>query len=375
MKKKVLVLLIAALCLMCGCSKKEAEPAEAATPAKEEEVVEVETEEAAVEENVAIGNPWVSCSEPEIFEKLGLSMYAPGGAADVSCQMNESDGLAEMTFKYGEPELEYTFRTKKCKDFEDISGLYYEWDVVDELQVGWCDGETRRAITESETVDSCLWFDKDIEIMYSLSTAAADLDGFDITAIVYQIFLPEDESEVFMPANFLEANVQKDIFESYDEIISLLDKGNAYAIVKVYGLDEDVLMITEGTYDYGDGNMAAIDASLYRNDNGQVKNIGNVFSSGTAYPISLDKDGRIYSGGNHEVSVEVISEETQAVMSQIYAYETFDENENTTYGGFVRADNKVYEDGADIGFDDPSVLEKCYEDYAKTEPVSFKVVE
>ena len=115
MKKKVLVLLIAALCLMCGCSKKEAEPAEAATPAKEEEVVEVETEEAAVEENVAIGNPWVSCSEPEIFEKLGLSMYAPGGAADVSCQMNESDGLAEMTFKYGEPELEYTFGTIKMK--------------------------------------------------------------------------------------------------------------------------------------------------------------------------------------------------------------------------------------------------------------------
>lgn len=353
--KFILAGLLVALATMCGCAK--------------------QTDTAPSENKSNMANPWVECSEDIILEKLGFYICAPADANDVSIKMNESVGLAEITFKYGEPLLEYTYRAKKTEELEDISGLNYEWDVVDKQQVGWCDGECKRAITDTETVDVCLWYDSGIGVMYSLSTSAPDLDGFDILGMVNQFFIPIDESEIFMPSNFLEAKFERDIFESFDEIISLLDKGNGYAIVKVNGLDEEVLLITEGVYDNGDGNMASIDASVYRYSDGSVINIGNVISDGTAYPISLDKDGRIYSGGHHQVSVDVISEETKAIMSQIYAYESFDENQNVTYGGFVRENNKVYENGVEIAEGDSSVLEQCFKDYEEATPVNYTVVE
>ena len=374
MKKSIVIMLSVMMTFACGCSQKvDSQP----SVQESENIEQAEISEAneAEDNTVSIGNPWVDCSEEDIQEKLDLWMFAPAESKDAQCQMNEETGLAQMTFKYGEPELEYTYRMMKAEKFEDISGLYYEWDVVDNQPIGWCDGEFKRAITDECTVDVCQWFDKDMQTMYSLSTSAADLDGFDISAIVYQLFMPEDESDVFMPANFLEANITRDTFESFDEIISLLDKGNAYAIVKVYGLDEDLLVIAEGAYDNLDGNMASIEASVYRNDNGTVRNVGNVYSNGTAYPISLDSEGRIYSGGNHEVSISAISEETGAIMSMVYAYETFDENQNVTYGGFVRENNKVYVDGVQIAEDDPSVLEKCYKEYGEATPINYTVVE
>ena len=371
MKKGILMMLMVSLIALAGCAKGQTqEPVQ--TPNEENTEVAKEEVEAPASN---IGNPWVDCTEEDILEKLDYYMFAPGDAKDVKCQLNESDGMAQMTFKYGEPELEYTYRIKKSSEFEDISGLYYEWTVDEEQQVGWCNGVCKRYVGDTETIDLCMWYDEDIELMYSLSTSAADLDGFDIVAMVGQFFLPEDESEIFMPSNFLENNLQKDVFESFDEIISALDKGNAYATVKLYGLDEDALMITESTYDNLDGNMVTIDASIYRNDNGRVTCIGNVFSSGTAYPISLDTDGRIYTGGNHDVRVEVVSEETKAIMSYIYAYESFDEDQNVTYGGFVRDNNKVFEEGKIIAEDDSSVLEQWYKDYAETTPINFTVVE
>ena len=374
MKKKILVTLMISLVALAGCSKAQTQQTQEAVQSPTEETNEIVNEENE-EVSTNIGNPWVECTEDDILDKFDYYMFAPDDAKDVKYQLNEVDGLAQMTFKHGAPELEYTYRVKKTSEFEDISGLYYDWTVDENQQVGWCDGVCKRYVGDAETVDLCMWYDPNIELMHSLSTSAADLDGYDIVAMVSQFFLPEDESEIFMPANFLEARLQKDIFESFDEIIGALDKGNAYAIVKVNGLDEDVLMITESTYDNLDGNMVTIDASVYRNDNGKVINIGNVISSGTAYPISLDADGRIYTGGNHDVSINVIADETKGIMSYMYAYESFDEDQNVTYGGFVRSNNNVYEEGKDIAKDDPSVLNQWYKDYAETKPINFTVVE
>lgn len=373
MKKLLVGLLISAI-VMCGCGKSEVQTVVEEKVDTDAQIDDLD-DEIDEEPVVNMGNPWVDCDKEEILSTLGFDMAAPEGAKNISYQMNEGEGLAQMLFTYGEVENEYTYRMKSAAEFEDISGLYYEWVVEDEIKVGWCEGVCKRAITDSEMVDSCLWYDAAPGIMYSLSTSAEDLDGFDIMATVEQLYVPTQEDyEGFIPSNFLEEKLEKDSFSSFDEIISELDKDNAYAIVKVFGLDEDVLIITNATYDNG-GIMASIDGSVYRNDNGSVTCIGNVFSSGTAYPISIDKDGMIYSGGNHEVNVSCISQETNAIMNMIYAYETFDEDQNVTYGGFVRSTNNVYEDGEEIDENDSSVLQELYKKYGETTPINYTVIQ
>lgn len=383
MKKKIVLAAIVLSALMAGCSNKAADssaPAEAEAEVKQEEA-EPEKEDAAGDaaaagESAGIANPWTATDREGILQSLGFSMDAPEGAKNVSYQMNESEGLGEMSFSYGEPELEYTYRMKAAVEFEDISGLNYNWSLEESGAVSYCDAKLYRTNSDGKTIDLCLWFDAAPGMMYSLSTSDEDLDGFDITAIADQIFVPtQGDAGVEAPSNFLEAKLQRYSFDSYDEIISLLDKGNAYAKVKIYGYDDELLVIAEGAYDNLDGNMAAIEASVYRYNDGKAVNVGNIYSSGTAYPISMDSEGKVYSGGNHEVSVECISAESSAVMSLIYAYESFDESGNATYGGFVRDNNSLENDGKDIAEDDPSVLQGLYEEFQKATPINYTVVE
>ena len=57
-------------------------------------------------------------------------------------------------------------------------------------QVSWCEGVDRRYIGEDETVDVSLWYDAVSGLMYSVSTSAPDLDGFDIGAAADWLYMP-----------------------------------------------------------------------------------------------------------------------------------------------------------------------------------------
>ena len=81
---------------------------------------------------------------------------------------------------------------------EDISGMYYDWDVQDDVTLanwgeGHMQGKTYRSLGDGWTVDLCTWYDIEIGIAYSLSAEAADLDGFDIQAIAEQMYDPNNE--------------------------------------------------------------------------------------------------------------------------------------------------------------------------------------
>ena len=51
----------------------------------------------------------------------------------------------------------------------------------------WADGNLTahlsRHVGETECVDLCTWYDIEAGVSYSLSTAAEDLDGFDLLAV------------------------------------------------------------------------------------------------------------------------------------------------------------------------------------------------
>lgn len=129
----------------------------------------------------------------------------------------------------------------------------------------------------------------------------------------------EEESSVSTP--FLED------LEKYDSIISTLTKNQYYAFAAV-GDSYDVLLVADGAFDNGDGNMAAIDATVYGLNNGRPCYAGNVWSDGTAYPIAVYEDMLMF-GGNHSMTMANVID--ASVIIQKEAYEEFDEQGNATY--------------------------------------------
>lgn len=47
----------------------------------------------------------------------------------------------------------------------------------------------------------------------------------------------------------------------------------------------------------------AIEVSAYADNNGAIRYIGGLYSAGTAYPISIDEEGKLYSGSGSEVQL------------------------------------------------------------------------
>jgi hypothetical protein len=73
-----------------------------------------------------------------------------------------------------------------------------DWDVTEDRTLanwgmGRMQGKFSRAVNESGMVDLCTWYDVEIGILYSLSTASADLDGFDIQAVAEAMYNPDNE--------------------------------------------------------------------------------------------------------------------------------------------------------------------------------------
>ena len=137
---------------------------------------------------VGVANPWTDTTREGMMEAIGLTLGVPEGATNVTWRMMKDPQMGELQFTwYGE---DYTARVAPAEVFEDISGLYYEWDQEAACAVGRCEGVTRRAHAEGETVDVCLWYDALTGLMYSVSAAAPDLDGFDILAAAEQVYVP-----------------------------------------------------------------------------------------------------------------------------------------------------------------------------------------
>jgi len=188
--------------------------------------------------------------------------------------------------------------------------------------------------------------------------------------------LPEGAPvEDFMPSDFLQEKALKDVFESYDEVISLLEKDNGYAYVKVKGYDAgDVLLITDYTYDNMDGNMATVEASVYAEVDGAVKNVGNIYSGGTAYPLQIE-DGIIYHCGNHNYQSSCISPETNGVMYVEDIMQSFDEQGNASYTGFTRDADDLMAAEKDVDIKSDDEFYAMFEKLEGMEVINFTVVE
>ena len=167
---------------------------------------------------------------------------------------------------------------------------------------------------------------------------------------------PEEEETEVVATPFL-ADLEK-----YDSIISTLTKDQYYAFAEA-GEDYDVLLVADGVYDNGDGNMAAIDAKVYGFGNdGVIYEAGSVWSDGTAYPIAV-YDKCLMFGGNHHMTMASVIDGSVVIKKE--ADEVFDEQGNATYSYNEGDIDNIQE------VSDDSILSEMFEMYSKAIVVNF----
>lgn len=143
--------------------------------------------------------------------------------------------------------------------------------------------------------------------------------------------------------------------------------GMGYTNIRVG--DVDVFVVTSGTYDNMDGNMAGIDATIFTYEDGNIVELGKICSGGTAYPIAT-KDGYIYTASNHWVCKYAIGDDDSLKIME-KASVVYDEEGNGTY--FYDS-----EDGGDYSRMDQAALEKImndlYDEMGNAEIINFNTV-
>ena len=139
------------------------------------------------EPSSTVANPMVESDADSVQQTLGFALAVPEGAENVQYFII-SDETEELHFTlHG---LDYVARLKATAEFEDISGMYYEWTHTQEDNIGSCLYKFMRYCGDEGDVELCLWYDAAPGLMYSLSTSDSSLDGFDITAIARQVYAP-----------------------------------------------------------------------------------------------------------------------------------------------------------------------------------------
>ena len=143
MKRVLMILLLLTMaCLAPGCVR-EAEP------------------------EPELPNPVHESTSEEILKTLGITFNLPSDAEDVAyhiIDMEEGSPVAETLFTQGVTEV--TYRIRPLAQFEDISGMYYDWKTVTPVEVSYCSGEVR--FIEGEQ-GICLWYDTVPGLMYSIA--------------------------------------------------------------------------------------------------------------------------------------------------------------------------------------------------------------
>ncbi|MCR5403663.1 MAG: hypothetical protein K6E91_07585 [Butyrivibrio sp.] len=126
--------------------------------------------------------------------------------------------------------------------------------------------------------------------------------------------------------------------DTFTQIVDKLEDGKGYANV-TFGEDEDVLLVSSGTYEWEPGKFAAIDADIFVYKDGAPEYLATVSAGGTAYPLSMSK-GNLYVGGNHFMSTYVV--DNGAIVETEEAYVKYDTDGNDTY--YYKTCNSQFED-------------------------------
>lgn len=151
-----------------------------------EETVESES---AAEDFVGMSNPWVESDQAGVLENVGFTMTPPSGATNVTYQYLTTTGMGQMQYEYDG--INWVYRIQPTNDFEDISGMYCEWDAETDGKVGAWDAKYMSSVSEEEgDVQVVNWYEIVTGVSYSLIAQSPDLDGIDIQVFAEEIYEP-----------------------------------------------------------------------------------------------------------------------------------------------------------------------------------------
>lgn len=183
------------------------------------------------------------------------------------------------------------------------------------------------------------------------------------------------------PSNEFEERVGKTSFDSYDEIIGLLEGDEAYALVDIKGYDGQVLLVAEAVYDDLLGHMATIECTPYTEKyDGRVSADSILYSGGTATPLAMDKEGNVLTATHMSIDKQCYGENGTPnsgfmVMASVEAEELDDNGIPTSVIGFRRTKNSVVDDDCVfLNGDEVDLWTQLWEEYEKAEPISFTKV-
>jgi len=384
MKKRLITLTIATIAVLSlsACGKEKNSTAPESNPSSSAVIETAEDTPVEEEEEIGgMGNPIEEVSYDKIVEATGCFVTLPADMEDPTYLLVNNE-LGEIRFKTSGNPLDLTFRVQKADEFTDISGLYYDFTKVDGDSI--FDYETKQYIysDDDENLNLILWYDHYTGIMYSLSAIGDNADSFDLYTMAVNMAMTDVPLGDY-PSNDLEERTGKTEFDSYDEIIGLLKKDEAYALVNILGYDGEVLLVASGSYDNLDGNMAAIDATPYTMKSfGKVTADSMLSSIGTAYPLAIDDNGLIYCCGHQDVNAYCYgtngTDDTGImVMKYISAIEFDDNGKGTKVSGFYRDitnPSVIDNDTVDYNEDDVEALDAAFDEYMAAKVVNFTVV-
>lgn len=136
-------------------------------------------------------NPVHESSADEILQTLGITMNIPEDAEDVEysiIDVNEGEPIAQAQFKKGGSS--YTYRIRSSPEMEDISGAYYDWETVKNIEVYYCEGE----LCYNEGMEGiCLWYDAVTGLMYSIFTDTGAAEET-LLGLANELFVPAQDA-------------------------------------------------------------------------------------------------------------------------------------------------------------------------------------
>ncbi len=180
------------------------------------------------------------------------------------------------------------------------------------------------------------------------------------------------------PSNNFEVRVGKTSFESYDEIIGLLEGDEAYAFVNMKGYDEKVLLVGDHTFQNTNGDMVVTECTPYTyKSTGLYTADSMLFSGEEREPLKIDSDGIVYSKTQTSIEKNCYGDNgtpNKGIMVLAYVYVDALSADGTpkTIGGFVRTNNSVIEDDSVfLEGNEIDIYTKLFEEYEKAVPIPF----
>lgn len=174
----------------------------------------------------------------------------------------------------------------------------------------------------------------------------------------------------FQVSDVYEAPEQKSTIDitgcdTFTQIVDKLEDGKGYANATLG--DEDVLLVSSGTYEWEPGEYAAIDAEIFVYKDAVPTYVGTVSAGGTAYPLTV-KDGNLYVGGNHFMSKYLV--DTGNIIETEESYVKYDIDGNATY--YYKTTNSQFED-----YDNETAksrMDELFEESANAQVIAFQPI-